>query len=139
MILPFFGFSLKFRLKFICSGFLKKLKKRNPTLLMSQQLFGVVVPGRHVITNFQPLTETKAVSVLEHPASITEVTFFLLPGVVLPAGAGAILYYTVDQVAWELLGSISMEKPSGVFRTNWPTNEVVKHCSHVCIGVSLES
>ena len=105
---------------------------------MAQPLFGVVVPGRPVITEFQPLNETKAVAVLADPCSITEITFFLLPTSPVPPGGGAILYYSVDLVHWEVVGSISPEKPSGIFRTGWPTKEDLQGCPAVHIGVSLE-
>ena len=102
-------------------------------------LFGVVVPGRPLITEFRPLTATKAVTVLEQPSSITEITFFLLPTSPIPPGCGAILYYSVDLVGWEVLGAIYPAKPSGVFRTGWSTKEELAGCPSVYLGVSLES
>ena len=59
-------------------------------------LFGIVVPGRPVVTDFQPISETKAVTLLQNPSLITEVTFFLLQP--CPQGFGAMLYYSTDQV-----------------------------------------
>jgi hypothetical protein len=96
------------------------------------------VPGRPLITEFQPVSDSKAVVALEYPTMITEITFFLLPTSPVPIGYGAILYYSVDQVHWELLGAISPEKPSGIFRTGWPTNEEVVKYPVVYLGVSLE-
>lgn len=100
--------------------------------------FGVVVPGRPVITEFQPVSNSKAVAALDFPNLITEITFFLLPTSPVPQGYGAVLYYSVDQAHWELLGAISPEKPSGIFRTGWPTNEEVCKYPGVYLGVSLE-
>lgn len=105
---------------------------------MAQPLFGVVVPGRPVITEFQPINETRAVAALTDPCSVTEITFFLLPTSPVPPGVGAILYYSVDMTHWELLGSVSPEKPSGIFRTGWPTKEELVGCPGVHLGVSLE-
>ena len=101
-------------------------------------LFGIVVPGRPLISEFQPVSDSKAVAVLDFPTLVTEITFFLLPSSPVPPGYGAILYYSIDQVHWELIGAISPEKPSGIFRTGWPTKEELAGCPAVFLGVSLE-
>eukprot|EP00428_Durinskia_dybowskii_P065411 CAMPEP_0170386398 /NCGR_PEP_ID=MMETSP0117_2-20130122/17013_1 /TAXON_ID=400756 /ORGANISM="Durinskia baltica, Strain CSIRO CS-38" /LENGTH=163 /DNA_ID=CAMNT_0010642217 /DNA_START=87 /DNA_END=575 /DNA_ORIENTATION=+ len=107
--------------------------------MTSQQLFGVVIPGRPVITDFQVVDATKAMAVIEQPATVTELTFFLLPTTVIPPGYGAILYYSVPPFQnWILIGSIDPSKPSGIFRTNWATNEEVRNCPALQLGVSLE-
>ena len=105
---------------------------------MALSLFGVVIPGRPLITEFQPISDTKAIVPIANPNSITEITFFLLPTSPIPPGFGAILYYTIDQVHWEILGAISHDKPSGVFRTGWPSNEAIQNAQAVFLGVSLE-
>ena len=100
-------------------------------------MFGVVVPGRPLITEFQPISTTKAFVLLENPSLITEITFFLLQP--CPVGFGALLYYSTDQVNWEVLGSIDGIKPSGIFSTSWQSNETVRGSNCVFLGVSLES
>ena len=106
-----------------------------------QPLFGVVAAGRPVMTEFQTLDETKAVTWLQDPTSVAELTFFLLPTTPVPPGHGAILYYAAPPSfdSWVMLGAISPEKPSGVFRTGWPTNESLVGCPCVQLGVALES
>lgn len=107
--------------------------------MATQPLFGVVVPGRPLITEFQQIDATKAITVLEHPASVSEITFFLLPTTVIPPGYGAILYFSTPPFQnWVLLGSVDPSKPSGTFRTAWATNEEVRGCQFVQLGVSLE-
>mmetsp|Transcript_6860 Transcript_6860/g.14891 ORF Transcript_6860/g.14891 Transcript_6860/m.14891 type:complete len:203 (+) Transcript_6860:29-637(+) len=102
-------------------------------------LFGVVVPGRPLITEFQALDSTKAATLLENPGGVTEITFFLLPTTPVPPGFGAILYYSVPPFQnWTILGSVYPAKPSGIFRTKWSTDEEVRGCSVVQLGVSLE-
>jgi len=104
-----------------------------------QPLFGIIIPGRPLITEFQPLDNTKAITVIEQPSIITEITFFLLPTSPIPNGYGAILYYSLPPFQnWILIGSIDLQKPSGIFRTNWSTIEDVKKCIVVQLGVSLE-
>lgn len=73
---------------------------------MSQSLFGVVIPGRPLITEFQPISDTKAVVPILNPATVTEITFFLLPSSPCPPGFGAVLYYSVNQQTWDILGAV---------------------------------
>lgn len=42
-------------------------------------------------------------------------------------------------VTREVLGAVSAAKPSGVFRTGWPTNEQIQSCPVAQLGVSIES
>ena len=88
------------------------------------------------------------------------VTFFMLPSTPVPPGKperfvvligfiffvidflgyGAVLYYSVPPFSsWELLGSVSPGKQSGIFRTGWSTKEDMAGCPIVRLGVSLES
>ncbi|CAM9306553.1 unnamed protein product [Ectocarpus fasciculatus] len=107
---------------------------------MSQPLFGVVVPGRPVMTNFMPVDATKCIAELACPTDVSEVTFFMLPTTPIPPGCGAVLYYSPPPfTGWELLGSVSPDKQSGTFRTGWTTKEDMKGCPMVQLGVSVES
>ena len=116
-------------------------QKKRRIVIMAEQLFGLVVPGRPLVTTFQVLDSTKAVSVLENPGAVNELTFFLLPSNmnIIPPGYGAILYYSIPPFQnWVLIGSVCNEKPSGIFRTGWSTNEEVRLQQIVQIGVALE-
>lgn len=102
-------------------------------------LFGVIIPGRPLLTDFQVVDSTKAFTVVENPAYVSELTFFLLPTTVVPPGFGAILYYSLSPFqSWEVIGSIDPSKPSGIFRTGWAGNEDMKTAQCVQLGVSLE-
>ena len=101
--------------------------------------FGLVIPGRPLITSFQLIDATKAIIQVDDPSSITEVTFFSLPNSQIPPGYGAILYYSVAPFQnWVLLGSITPIRPSGIFRTGFTTKDEVKGQTVVQFGVSLE-
>lgn len=53
------------------------------------------------------------------------------------ACVAAVLYYSLPPfVNWEVLGAITMEKPSGVFRTGWTTMDGMT--SVLQLGVSVE-
>ena len=118
-------------------------QQQAPNNLIS--LFGVVIPGRPLLTGFQLISETKAITVIEEPLSVYEITFFLLPTTPIPVGFGAVLYYSTNNSDWEILGSITPFKPSGIFRTGWSTNETIIRNSSmnsgggaVYLGVTLE-
>ena len=106
---------------------------------MATPLFGVIVPGRPLITEFEAIDSMKAVTVIQSPSTVPEITFFLLPTTVIPPGYGAILYYAVPPFTnWVIIGSVSLEKPSGSFRTKWTTSEEIQGCPFLQLGVSLE-
>ena len=89
-----------------------------------QSLFGVVVPGRPVMTEWAMVSENKCVSELHYPTAVADISFFLLPTTAIPPGFGAVLYYSMPPFSnWEIVGSVTPEKPSGIFRTGWSTKE----------------
>ncbi|TFJ84596.1 hypothetical protein NSK_004061 [Nannochloropsis salina CCMP1776] len=102
--------------------------------------FGVVCPGRPVMVDWRPINETKFVCEIASPAQVTDLTFFLLPNIVLPPGTGTALYYSLPPFAeWTVLGALTLDKPSGVFRTGWSTIEGIAQMPAIQLGVSLES
>ena len=63
----------------------------------------------------------------------------MLPTTPIPPGYGAVLYYAQPPYEnWTILGSITPEKPSGIFRTGFSTKEEMVGCPIVQLGVSLE-
>lgn len=136
------------------------------------QVLGVLIPGGGVRTDFLPTDNsgTKFSLVLTgisgaDIASVSDLVFFLLPGVNLPADHGAMLYWqiisTPDQTSmgstpfsnqasptmteFELVGAITNERPSGSFRTGWATNETLSTAINsvsssitINLGVSIE-
>lgn len=102
-------------------------------------MFGVVVPGRSVITDFQVVDQTKAITMIEQPTTIPDLSFFLLPSAPIPLGYGVIIYYAIPPFQnWEILGSVSLDKPSAFFRTGWTTKEDLVGCPVLQLGVSIE-
>lgn len=109
--------------------------------------FGIIVPGRPVITDFQVVSETKCVTFIQYPSIVSELTFFLVPNAAIPYGYGAILYYSTGVASmenwstgneWVILGSISPEKPSGTFRTGWTMQDILTNSPMIQLGISIE-
>lgn len=137
--------------------------------LQPSQVLGVLIPGGVVRTDFVPTDATGmkfslALSGISGKdiASVSELIFFLLPGVSLPPDHGALLYWqiisTPDQnsmsstpfsgpttTEFELVGAITNQRPSDSFRTGWATNETlaslvnsVSSTITINLGVSIE-
>jgi len=99
-------------------------------------------------------------------ASVSELIFFLLPGVTLPQDHGAMLFWQISSSSsssqnpmqstpfsrgngttteFELIGYISNDKPSGALRTGWATNDTLSSALNspsaiitINLGVSIE-
>lgn len=130
---------------------------------MAVPLFGVVIPGSPVRIDFLPadvtgLKYTLSLAGLPVPVtSVSDLVFFFLPEAApaLPAGYGATLYWQastitangpmVQATGFEMLGAITPDKPSGVFRTGWSTHDALVAAVAdpganvaVTLGVSIE-
>jgi len=100
--------------------------------------FGLIVPGQPVITNFQQGSKGKFSVRLKNPISIDNVCFFFRPGIKMPP-LGVVVYFSIDNKQWHLLGSISSNKPSEIFKTGWSTFPAMAPCKSVTLGISVES
>ena len=112
----------------------------------------MLIPGGVVRTDFMPSdpSGTKFTLALtgisgNDISAVSELVFFLLPGVPLPPDHGALLYWQIVSTPapnsmsstpfssgmltteFELVGAIANHnpKPSGVFRAGWATNEAI--------------
>ncbi|KAL9183603.1 hypothetical protein ACHAXT_004459 [Thalassiosira profunda] len=134
------------------------------------QALGVLIPGGVVRTDFVPsdASGTKFTLALtgisgKDIATVSEIVFFLLPGVSLPPDKGALLFWqivstpapnsmattpfsaTPTTTEFELLGALANHKPSGAFRTGWATNDTLSNAINapsstitINLGVSIE-
>lgn len=126
-------------------------------------LLGFVVPGGPVRTNFSPVDAlgAKFTMPLRAPgdlpaqlSSVPEIVLFLLPNAPLPLDHGILIYWQVssptkgigrpETPGFELLGAITHERPSGIFRTGWGQDERILQLEreggglNVTLGVSVE-
>jgi hypothetical protein len=137
------------------------------------QVLGILIPGGIVRTDFAPSdpSGTKFTLALtgiigKEISAVSEIVFFLLPGIPLPPDHGALLFWQVVSTPapntmsstpfsvgakttttdFELVGAITNHKPSGVFRTGWATNETLSAAINapttstitINLGVSIE-
>ncbi|KAI0752888.1 DUF775-domain-containing protein [Daedaleopsis nitida] len=79
-------------------------------------MFGCLVAGRLLQTNLQQIDETHAIFELPAAGSINHVCVFLLGTVPFPDGFGATVHFYWPGKGFQLLGMLSNEKPSAIFR-----------------------
>jgi len=123
-----------------------------PQQPVAPNAFGIIVPGGPVRNDFSPVDSTKFALQLQSPGDlpnpltlVNELVVFL--GVPLPPSQGVMIYWQLtsqgESTGFELLGSLTNEQPSQIFRTGWsehdqtlaiPPNQPVT----VNIGISIE-
>ncbi|KAJ8918948.1 hypothetical protein NQ315_016850 [Exocentrus adspersus] len=83
-------------------------------------MFGIIVSGRLVQTEFQPISETQFVTTINDADNINHIVVFLTGAVPFPEGtAGQVYFSWPDPNAppnWQLLGYISNQKPSAIYK-----------------------
>ncbi|KAK8738916.1 hypothetical protein OTU49_003737 [Cherax quadricarinatus] len=82
-------------------------------------LFGLIVSGRLVQTNFEQVGETQFLTVIPQADNINHIVIFLT-GTPFPNGLGGSVYFSWPEPTkpptWHLLGNITNEKPSAIFK-----------------------
>lgn len=129
------------------------------------QVCGLVINGLPVRTDFQPVDQTgqKFALKLHCPgdlptplSGISEIVLFLMPNLPIPPDHGLLAYWQITadvptmpgqappSTGFELLGSLTLAHPSGVFATGWSEHEQLLEVSssgqpvYVTIGIALE-
>ncbi|KAF7800229.1 hypothetical protein EIP86_011476 [Pleurotus ostreatoroseus] len=79
-------------------------------------MFGCCVAGRLLQTNLQQVDDTHAYFELPAAETINHICVFLLGTVPFPEGYGATVHFFWPGKGFQLLGMLSNEKPSAIFR-----------------------
>lgn len=79
-------------------------------------MFGCLVAGRLVQTNLQQVDETHAYFELPNASTINHICVFLLGTIPFPDGYGATVHFFWPGKGFQLLGMLSNDKPSAIFR-----------------------
>mmetsp|Transcript_16346 Transcript_16346/g.33282 ORF Transcript_16346/g.33282 Transcript_16346/m.33282 type:complete len:129 (+) Transcript_16346:57-443(+) len=83
-------------------------------------MFGLVISGRPVITNFLQVDERSLVVEVPNGETVNEISFFVIPGATLPPGSMACLYASPFPFnEFNLVGSVTADNPSQVFFLRW--------------------
>ncbi|XP_050306034.1 protein OPI10 homolog [Anthonomus grandis grandis] len=85
-------------------------------------MFGIIVSGRPVQTEFHQINERQCVSTIADADNINHIVVFLTGSIPFPEGtAGQVFFSWPDPNAppnWQLLGYISNEKPSAIYKVS---------------------
>jgi len=84
-------------------------------------MFGLIVSGRLVQTNWEQISPTNCVCELEDADSINHVVIFLTGQIPFPDGMGGAVYFCWpdplgQSQSWQLLGNVTNIKPSAIFK-----------------------
>jgi len=79
-------------------------------------MFGCVVAGRLLQTNLTQVDDTHAYFQLPNASNINHLTVFLLGTIPFPNGYGATVHFYWPGKGFQMLGMLSNEKPSAIFR-----------------------
>lgn len=94
----------------------------------------IVYPGATPSTS----SSTSSTSSATTSASAGELTMFLLEA--LPADKGAIIFYALPPFEeWRVLGTLTSDRASTVFRTGWITDPLISQVPCLQIGVAIDS
>ncbi|KAI8783467.1 hypothetical protein BgiMline_023652 [Biomphalaria glabrata] len=82
-------------------------------------MFGIIVSGRLVQTDFHPVNETQFLFNIPEADNINHVVIFMTGQTPFPDGLGAAVYFSwprPEGPVWTLLGHISNQKPSAIYK-----------------------
>lgn len=137
-------------------GFLPNQGAVPPQNAAGAPLFGLIIPGGPVLTEFAPMdaSGTKFFMTLSSPGPLpspltlaNELVFFLTNPHSLPPDHGVLVYwqlsYSESQSGFELLGSLAPNRPSEIMRTGWSEHSQFmavgpNEAAQVTIGLSVE-
>lgn len=106
---------------------------------VDQQLFAVTIPGRQMQLGWRLVAENRAVMtepIIEANA-VPDVMISMLPGCsFFRPDQAACVYWSHNGQDWSLLGAISHQVPSSLFRTGWVN--LLENGSIIQLAVSIE-
>ena len=102
-------------------------------------MFGLVIPGLPVFTNFQQIAPTQWTVELPNPASINNFTFYLTEPVQANCAVALSAAFPPAFDTIEFVGAVANEFPSDIFNTSWSLKPDKAGCAVVRILISLEA
>lgn len=99
------------------------------------EIFGIVIPGRPIITNFKYIGDGKLITQVEYPSQIQQFAATLFKPS-LPDGCDAGIYYIQPDAQWNYIGKISHSSPTAFFRASWD-DQVLQNYPFILIGILM--
>ncbi|KAL0089811.1 hypothetical protein J3Q64DRAFT_1675495 [Phycomyces blakesleeanus] len=101
-------------------------------------MFGCIAAGRLVQTNLQQVDVNKYVFELSDAHTINHIVVFLLGSIPFEAGYAATVHLQWPNTDWQLLGMLSNDKPSAIFRIRKNDLSLNQPPSSATLGISIE-
>ncbi|KAL7320555.1 hypothetical protein PS15m_000433 [Mucor circinelloides] len=103
-------------------------------------MFGCIAAGRLVQTNLQQVDVNKYVFELADAQAINHITVFLLGTIPFEPGFAATVHLLWPNKDWQLLGGLSNEKPSAIFRIKTKESAIsnMQMSTSATLGISIE-
>ncbi|KAG1470932.1 hypothetical protein G6F56_002405 [Rhizopus delemar] len=101
-------------------------------------MFGCIAAGRLVQTNLQQVDVNKYVFELSDAQSLNHIVVFLLGTIPFEPGFAATVHLLWPNKEWQLLGGLSNEKASAIFRLKGTSGSNDQPFSTVTLGISIE-
>ncbi|CAO3620770.1 unnamed protein product [Cunninghamella echinulata] len=103
-------------------------------------MFGCIAAGRLVQTNLQQVDVNKYIFELSEAQSIHHLVVFLLGTIPFEPGFAATVHLLWPNKNWQLLGGLSNEKPSAIFKINNKGNNMNSNTvpANATLGISIE-
>ncbi|KAJ2829169.1 hypothetical protein FBU31_002754 [Coemansia sp. 'formosensis'] len=104
-------------------------------------MFGCIVAGRLVQTNLQQVDVNKYVFELPDAHNINHIVVFLLGTIPFEPGYAATVHLLWPNKSWQMLGALSNDKPSAIFRlkaTITPEEAASMPGVNAELGISIE-
>ncbi|CAO3620916.1 unnamed protein product [Mucor hiemalis] len=103
-------------------------------------MFGCIAAGRLVQTNLQQVDVNKYVFELENAQNINHIVVFLLGTIPFEPGYAATVHLLWPNKNWQLLGGLSNEKASAIFRLKAKESSVnnPQISTSATLGISIE-
>lgn len=102
-------------------------------------MFGLLVSGRPLLVDWRVAGENKLLIEIPQPASVNELSIFMLPGFSLPPDRGVLIFYAPPPFSnWANLGALGPSKPSLTVRTGWGSQPELAAAPVVQLGLSVE-
>ncbi|KAH7911448.1 hypothetical protein BJ138DRAFT_1085589 [Hygrophoropsis aurantiaca] len=100
-------------------------------------MFGCCVAGRLLQTNLHQVDDTHALFEIPAASTVNHICVFLLGTVPFPEGYGATVHFLWPGKGAQLLGMLSNEKPSAIFRLRGTFNAVNPPSAFTSGGVGM--
>ncbi|KAH9811345.1 hypothetical protein DFH28DRAFT_1085140 [Melampsora americana] len=103
-------------------------------------MFACIIPSRPIQTQSTTIPPDKIIFEFDEPNQINHLVVFLTGAIPFPDGYGASVHFLFpNQSEWKLLGMLSEDKPSAIFRLKGNQTSNFNHHHHPSISINSKA